>query len=101
LLAETAPEAQPGNTGDFAREVVTRAMRKLEDMGEFGTASTRSDKYLPKLAKQYKLLDRLTERDFANTMRAMRSDGLLINRVVGQYSNRSPREGLALAQVHE
>ena len=61
-----------------------------------GNTSTRSPDYLPKLAKQYGLLDRLAEKRFGAFMREMIKDGELTVQTVGQYSNRSPKPGLVL-----
>lgn len=86
----------------YARTVVMGAVRKLAEMGEHGSASTASPSYLPKLAKQYRLLDQCTEREFGAAMREMRKDGTLLVQVVGKYQNRTPREGLVLAnEVHK
>jgi hypothetical protein len=76
--------------------VVARAVRKLAAMAEYGVASSNSPKYLPRLAREYKLLDRLGEKQFAATMRAMRADGRLVQKQVGAYSNRTPRPGLVI-----
>jgi hypothetical protein len=99
MLAEA--KLDNGNLGKpgtvYMREVVGSAVRKLAEMKEHGVAATSSTKYLPRLAAQYKLLDRLSEREFTSTMREMRKDGTLIAVVVGQYANRTPREGLILA----
>jgi hypothetical protein len=85
-------------SGEFARDVVARAVRKLAEMREYGVASGGSPNYLPKLAKNYKLLENLSEKQFAAVMRDMRTEGLLILAVVGQYANRSKREALVLAE---
>ena len=102
------PEAAPDVTAaiirpgvEYARDVVGRAVRKLSEIGEHGVASTSSSKYLPRLAKDYRLLDRLSEKEFTAAMRAMRTEGRLMMAVVGKYSNRNPREGLVLAETHE
>jgi AAA domain/Bifunctional DNA primase/polymerase, N-terminal/Primase C terminal 1 (PriCT-1) len=93
------PPVSPGIKigAEFARDVVTRAVRKLADIGETGVASSGSPKYLPRLAREYKLLERLSEKEFAVAMRAMRTDGVLVMAVVGKYANRNPREALVLA----
>jgi hypothetical protein len=104
MVPDAAPEATAGQPlacgGEYACDVVTRAVRKLAGMTEYGVASSNSPKYLPRLAREYKLLDRLTEKQFAATMRVMRGDGRLVMVVVGRYPNRSPREGLTLPEVH-
>lgn len=44
----------------MTRRTPTHAVRKLADLDMICTASTRSDDYLPKLAKRFDLLDRVT-----------------------------------------
>jgi hypothetical protein len=83
----------------YARTVVMAAVRKLGEMGEHGNAAAQSPRYLPRLAKQYKLLEQSTEREFAAAMRDMRKDGTLVVSTVGHYANRTPREGLVLAET--
>jgi len=82
---------------EYARDVVSRTVRKLADMGHFGVAGKNSPNFLPKLARDYKLLDGITERDFIQAMRTMETDGTLVKNVVGRYPNRAKREGLVLA----
>lgn len=79
---------------DFAKDTVLAAVRKLALMGEYGTTSTASPSYLPKLAKRFDLLDRLNSKQFAGAMVELRKTGRLDVAKVGQYSNRSPRMGL-------
>ena len=74
-----------------------RAVRTLAGRGIHGNASTRSGDYLPKLAKQYKLLDRMTDKQFAAVMRQLILDGQLVTAEVGKYANRNPRMGLRVA----
>jgi AAA domain-containing protein len=81
---------------EYARDVVGRAVRKLADMGQWGVAGKSSPSFLPKLARTYKLLENIAERDFTQAMRAMEKDGALVKTVVGQYPNRTKREGLVL-----
>lgn len=76
------------------RDIVRKAVQTLGSRDIHGSASTASHAYLPKLAKQYGLLDGLTDRQFAATMRAMVIDGDLAKAEVGRYSNRSPQFGL-------
>lgn len=92
-----APGEGRGNPTVFGRAIVARALRKLNQMEEFGSASTASPSYLPKIAKRYKLLEDLTEREFIAAMVAMRKDGELVLKTVGTYANRSPKQALWLA----
>jgi hypothetical protein len=80
--------------GDYAKDVVLGAVRRLATMKEFATASSASPNYLPKLAKRFDLLDRLTHKQFTTAMVELRKEGRLIVGMVGQYANRSPRNGL-------
>ena len=50
--------------------------------------------YLPRLAKQYGLLDQATEKQFAATMRKLVLNGRLKSAEIGRYPNRSPKLGL-------
>jgi hypothetical protein len=98
MVPEVTPEliTGRGHSSDYIRGVIERAVRKLAEMGEYGTASSASPNYLPKLALNYKLLERLTQKEFTAGMHDMRKDGQLIVKVVGKYGNRNPREGLVL-----
>jgi RecA-family ATPase len=98
IVPDAAAQTGPKVSLEYARDVVTRAVRKLAEMGEHGVASSGSPKYLPKLASDYHLLDRLGKKDFTVAMRAMQSDRTLTLAIVGKYANRSPREALALAE---
>lgn len=87
-------------SGQFCKDVVLRAVRKLSERGLHGTSSTSSPTYLPKLAKQYSLLESATEKSFGTAMRKMVIDGDLVTAQVGVYSNRTPKMGLVIpAQV--
>lgn len=100
MVAEAAPEAaQRATLGDgYKRDVVATALRKLAEMKQCAVAASNSPDYLPRLAEQYQLLDRLSEKEFATTMRAMRKDGTIVTAPVGQYSNRTTRDGLAMKE---
>lgn len=99
LMPCQQPEARFGApSAEYADDVVIRAVRTLATSGLHGNASTRSAEYLPKLAKQYGLLDRLTERQFAESMRRLQISKRLGNSEVGRYSNRSPKMGLRVAE---
>ncbi len=83
-------------TGELAKDVVRRAVKTLGTRGIFGTGSTASPSYLPKLAKQYALLETLDPKLFATAMRQMILDGDLVSREVGKNANRTPKFGLVL-----
>lgn len=94
--AESGTVRKPG--GEFDQDVVRRAVRKLATMGQHGVARRSSPNYLPKLARQYSLLDSLSERQFAVAMCELQKVGSLVMATVGKYSNRNPREGLVVAE---
>lgn len=103
LIPEVAPEPGTGNNAlpgkDYSRDIVARAVRKLAEMREWGNNSPSSPSYLPKLAKRFQLLDRLTEKQFKEAMSAMQVDKALVKAVVGKYQNRTEREGLVLPDM--
>ncbi|MDA8348314.1 MAG: AAA family ATPase, partial [Pseudomonadota bacterium] len=53
------PVRQDQPRGELAKDVVRRAVRVLAERSIYGTASTASSSYLPRLAKQYRLLETL------------------------------------------
>jgi AAA domain-containing protein len=83
-------------SGEFAKDSVRRAITKLADRKIYASRSTASPDYLPKLAIQYRLLDGLTKKDFANVMRIMLLGGEITQAEVGKYANRTPKVGLVL-----
>ncbi len=86
-------------SADYAKTIVLHAVRKLKEMGEFGTSSRSSPGYLPKLAKQYDLLANVAYSQFQMAMVELRKEGRLVMATVGQYSNRNPKPGLVEAGV--
>lgn len=95
---ETARLGTP--TGEYVEDIVRRAARALAQRGMFGTASTASPNYLPKLAKQFGLLENATDRAFTDAMRKMIISGELRTVQVGKNSNRTPKIGLVLDGDH-
>jgi hypothetical protein len=79
---------------EAARETVRYAVEALAERDFYGSASTASPAYLPRLAKQYGLLGLLTERQFVATMRAMVMAKRLVSEKVGAYKNRTAKFGL-------
>lgn len=96
VLAPEAAAPRAGVSGEFVADIVRRAVRTLAAREMYGTTSTASPSYLPKLAQQYGLLETATRPQFQNAMRSMVMQGELSNEVVGKYSNRAPRMGLVL-----
>jgi hypothetical protein len=83
-------------SGQFVRDIVARAVRKLGARDLYGTSATGSPNYLPRLAQQYQLLENATPSSFAVTMRQMIMDGGLVAIQVGQYPNRTPKMALSV-----
>lgn len=82
--------------GEFAKDIVIRAVRQLHSINLTCSASTRSSEYLPKLATQYKMLDGLPEKRFGAIMRECLKAGDLILGAVGKKSNRTAKTGILL-----
>jgi hypothetical protein len=82
----------------FNRDIVRRATAKLAERGLPCSASTASSNYLPKLCKQYGLLEGLTAQQLGATMRVMVMDGSLQQQRIGAYDNRTPRYGLVCTE---
>jgi AAA domain-containing protein len=83
-------------SGEFAKDIVRRAITKLAEKQVHGSLSTASPAFLPKLAKQYGLLDRMSPGQFGTVMRLMLLGGEITQAEVGKYSNRNPKMGLVL-----
>lgn len=81
-----------------AEKIVLEAIQKLTSMGIYANEGTRSPQYLPKLIMDYKLGNGQTKPDLASAMRKLLTDGKLTKSVVGKNANRTPREGLTIAQ---
>src|ERR1700687_1025173 len=79
-----------------ARAVVSAALGKLAAMGIFGSDSAPSPYYLPKLITQYSFNEGLTRRELANATHQLMVEKTIVRIQVGNYSNRTPRFGLAL-----
>jgi AAA domain len=92
--AEPARVVMPA--GEFTKDIVRRAVRTLAARDIHGTASTASSVYLPRLARQYKLLETAAEKSFAAAMRQMILDGELVSQVVGRDSGRHAKHGLVI-----
>jgi hypothetical protein len=88
--------AGPRVSGEFANDIVRRAITKLAEKQVYGSLSTASHDFLPKLAKQYGLLDSLSPQQFAKVMRLMILGGEITKAEVGKYQNRTPKIGLVL-----
>jgi hypothetical protein len=95
-LPEPGRAGQP--SGEFVKDTVRRVVQRLAQRELYGLAGKNSPSYLPKLAKQYSLLDTVTEKAFAAAMRELILSGELANRPVGQYANRTPKLGLVLTK---
>jgi hypothetical protein len=98
LIPDSAEPARAAGTvsGEFAKDIVRRAITKLAAQQVYGSLSTASHDFLPKLARQYGLLDRLPYKQFGNVMRLMLLGGEITKAEVGKYQNRTPKMGLVL-----
>lgn len=91
------PVRQDQPRGELAKDVVRRAVRVLAERSIYGTASTASSSYLPRLAKQYRLLETLPEKSFASAMRDLIMDKELTRQEVGRDAGRHKIIGLVLS----
>jgi hypothetical protein len=71
-------------------------VERLAALGEHGNTATNNSNYLPKLATRYKLLDRLSEKKFSESMFNMLRDGQLKKGIVGKHKTRTPKYGVVL-----
>ncbi len=82
--------------GELTKDIVRRAVSKLAERDIYGTNSTASPNYLPRLVRQYKLLETASDKTFGAAMREMIMAGELVSREVGRTADRHPRTGLVL-----
>jgi hypothetical protein len=94
ILSDVTRERQV--SGEFAKDIVKRAVTKLAELKMTCNAGTRSPEYLPKLASQYGLLDNIAEKRFAAIMRECIKASELALAPVGYYSNRTVKLGLVV-----
>jgi len=99
MVSDDPPKPVTARPTEFARDVVIRAIVQLERIGKYGTASSASPDYLPKLAANYNLTESVPSKQFAQAMRDLELEGQIRADVVGQYPNRTPKRGLKLAQM--
>lgn len=96
------PDDEPMAPSDFIQGIkndkinkrVLDGVRKLKEMGIFGTHSTASPNYLPKLLTSYALCEELHKSEIVRSVKALMKDGILVSVVVGKNSNRTPKYGL-------
>ncbi len=81
-----------------AENVVVEGLRKLGTMNVRAADSANSPAFLPRLLHDYKLSDGYSKRELADAMRQAMLAGKLIQGVVGKYANRSPMQGLIVAE---
>ena len=86
--------ASIGISGEFAKDVVRKAVKKLAERQLHGVLSKSSGNYLPKMAAQYGLLERMNSNQFGKVMRSMVLEGELAMEKIGQYANRTAKMGL-------
>jgi hypothetical protein len=93
-LEPNRPMGRP--SGEFLKDIVRRAMRTLGQRNLTAALGSRAENYLPKLAKQYDLLETASVSSFTKAMSEMVMAGELVNEKIGQYANRTPKNGLVL-----
>lgn len=87
---------RPAPTQEESAETVMRAVERLRKIQIHMTTSPSVASYLPRLASGYRLLGRLSQSQFAGTMRAMLLSGQLVITEDGRNANRTPRMGIKL-----
>jgi hypothetical protein len=92
------PDMQRAAHGElYVQDTVMRAVARLKELDIYGTNSTASSNYLPKLARQYRLLDGISSKAFGKAVSVLVMEGRLKIDKVGMYPNRTPKVGLVLA----
>lgn len=79
---------------EMVKDTIRRAVQQLAAKSIFGNESTASPAYLPKLMKQYKLLDGASVGHVSACVRDMILAGELVREEVGKHSNRTPKMGI-------
>lgn len=98
LVPDKIPERGVIRTvgSSMVKDTIRRAIRTLAERGIFGNESTASPYYLPKLTRDYKLMDRASHGQIIMVVREMILAGELVRGEVGKNPNRTPRMGLML-----
>lgn len=81
-----------------AKRVVLAGLIKLKAMGLDPVEGSGSPHFLPKLIVAHALAEGFQRFDLVKAMRALLTDGEIVNKQVGTYPNRTPRMGLVVAQ---
>lgn len=81
-----------------AENVVVEGLAKLAGMKVRASEHANSTSFLPRLLLEYKLNEGYTKRELADAMRKAMLDGKLTHGTVGHYGNRSPIQGLVIAE---
>ncbi len=104
VLIPEMPEAQGSGLIGHLREqaaerIIFESIRKLETMSISVSEGARSPQYLPKLIIDYKLGNGHSKPELASAMRKLLTEGKLTKQVVGKNSNRTAKQGLAIASA--
>lgn len=95
LVPDDVPrETSRGPGNGMVKDSILRAIRALADRDIYGNESTASPNYLPKLMREYKLLDGASAGQVAAVIREMILAGELVRKEIGKNVNRTPRFGL-------
>lgn len=97
LIPDPLEPVSTAPRGEMLRDIVRRAVTTLAARDLYGSASSRAGNYLPRLARQYRLLETASVSDVGGAMREMILAGELTSREVGRDHARRPRAGLVLA----
>lgn len=82
-----------------ASRVVVDGFLAITKTGKTASDAPSSQNYLPKLLLQMGLAESCTKQELADALNAAMLDGTFKRGLVGQYANRSPREGLVLIEA--
>lgn len=82
-----------------AERVALDGLAKLKAMDVRAVDAMNSPAFLPRLLLDYRLADGCTKSDLTGAMRALMLDGRITRATVGRYSNRSPMQGLIVAEA--
>lgn len=104
LVPDEVEASAPSGMIDYLRHqkaerVVLDGLRTLADMKVRATDSANTAAFLPRLILEYKLNEGYTKRELADAMRQAMLDGKLIHGIVGKYANRTPMQGLIVAEA--
>lgn len=81
-----------------AARVIVEGFRRIQETGKAASDATTSPNYLPRLIVQMGLAENCTKQELADALNAAMLDGTFKRGQVGQYANRTPKEGLVMVE---